>query len=331
MRLGCATAALVALSLGGLLGWGVVRSSQRRSVEAYVYLGESSAGLYPGSPVRLRGVTLGEVREVAVASDGLLIEVRCALWWDSLVELELVDPTKPFGPEQGPFAPPGFYAYLAEVGLTDLRMLTLDFFPADRVTEYPRPDDAPWAHVPAVKSTSQTMKEFVQTRLAGSGPGLQAAVEQLERLEVQSRGLDGARMRRRVSAELDALEQLLEGRPLGEAAAARLKRSHEGLAELRAGVAAVHSALGGSPEIRGRIDTLIERLEQAHVGDRLAKAREAMRQQQAAAQELGAAVVELRRSARGASGWLRDFADALGGVAADGDGLLLAPEAEGPP
>lgn len=330
-RLGCATAALVALVVGGLLGWGVVRSSRRTSVEASVYLGESSAGLYPGSPVRLRGVTLGEVREVAVASDGRLIEVRCALWWDSLVELELVDPDEPLGPEQGPFAPPGFYAYLAEVGLTDLRILTLDFFPADRVTQYPLPDDAPWAHIPAVKSTSQTMKEFVQTRLAGSGPGLQAAIEQLERFEVKSRDLDGARIHARVSTQLDEIERLLEGRPLGEAAAERLKQGHAGLAELRAGVASVRSALGGSPEIRKRVEALIERLEQAQVGERLAKARESMLQQQVGAKELGVALLELRRSVRAASGWLRGFSDAIGGLSSDPDGLLVSPGAEGPP
>ena len=97
-RLGSVVLGLLALGVVALVGWGLVRRSSRKRVQVAIYLGESTQGLAVGSPVRLRGITLGEVRSIRIASDGRLIEVESALWWDRLVELGLADPAQPFTP-----------------------------------------------------------------------------------------------------------------------------------------------------------------------------------------------------------------------------------------
>ncbi|MCA8922749.1 MAG: MCE family protein [Planctomycetes bacterium] len=333
-RLGSVVLGLLALGVLALVGWGIVRRSSRKRVQVAIYLGESTQGLAVGSAVRLRGITLGEVRSIRIASDGRLIEVESALWWDRLVELGLADPAQPFGPGHGPFAPPGFYAYLAPVGFTDLRTIELDFFAEDRVLEFPPPPGAPWAHIPGVQSTSQAIKEFVETTFARSGPGLLRGIETITELDEQTRDLDGQALHARLSARLDELEEAFAGPSLVEKLAGSIRTGREGLELLRAEVAAVQSALSAKRpgEARERVDELLERLARADPGAQAAALREGLQDQERTVTELREQTTALRAALREARDWLDSLRDDASAVAGDRDGLLSAPRpAESPP
>ena len=74
--------------VGGLTFAGMAQL-QRPSQEAYAYFDEPLVGLEPGSSVRFRGVPIGVVDDITLASDKKHLQVRMALYDDKLVKLGL--------------------------------------------------------------------------------------------------------------------------------------------------------------------------------------------------------------------------------------------------
>ncbi|MEZ6188031.1 MAG: MlaD family protein [Planctomycetota bacterium] len=326
-RLGAVTVGAALLIVLGLGVWGVLRRVRRASVRVHIYLAESVQGLQLHSPVRLRGLKIGEVDEIGIASDGRLVELECSLWWDRLVELRLVDPTQPFGPQHGPFAPPGLYAHLAQVGFTDLRVVQLDFYPADRVLEYPLPEDAPWAHVPGVQSTPQAIKEFVERRFKGAGAALESGVELLEAVEAQSHGLDGLALRTRIENQLDDLEAAIQSAPPPAELEGLVDEGRRGLAELSATVAEIGSAIHGEQarQLAAQIDDVLAALGEQDLEALGADLRSELVRQREAAESLRPQVPELRAELVALRRWLEEFRAQVRATAEDRDGLLVSP------
>ena len=91
-KLGLFVVVGVGLFLALLVALGA-SSLKKESVEYATYFDESVQGLDVGSPVKFRGVTIGNVSEIDVAPDRRHVEVLCAITVSQLVSLKLLDTT----------------------------------------------------------------------------------------------------------------------------------------------------------------------------------------------------------------------------------------------
>ncbi len=145
----------------GAVGW-LGACSMRKKADNYVsYFDESVQGLEVGSPIKFRGVTIGTVGKIDIASDHRMVEVTSALGTEELTRLglnEAVGPTRPGTPkklEQGL----GLRVQLASSGLTGVKFLLLDFFTVADNPEPVLPFPVPDRYIPAVPSTMKNIED----------------------------------------------------------------------------------------------------------------------------------------------------------------------------
>lgn len=170
--LGCC--ALVAAGI--LIGF---HRLHRRVVPVYTFFDEAVTGLAVGSPVRARGVPMGEVGEITFAPDHRMVQVRSDIDVDEVARLGL-----PPVDEKGHIpVPSNMRARLASQGLTGERYIALDFF--DEKTNPPpelsfRP---PENYIPAARSVQNTLEQAATTAMNG----LASLVETLRSQQVPER------------------------------------------------------------------------------------------------------------------------------------------------
>lgn len=149
----------------------------KRETESFVtYLDESIQGLDIGSPVKFRGVRIGEVSKITVAPDHRMLEVTAALDVEVLKRLGLYA-----GKElrnDGRYAPPEMRVQVVPQGITGVRFLGIDYFdPA----EHPEPKitfPLPANYIPATISTLASVEEAV-LEVAAQVPAVSKKVQQL--------------------------------------------------------------------------------------------------------------------------------------------------------
>jgi phospholipid/cholesterol/gamma-HCH transport system substrate-binding protein len=158
---GIVTFLAVLVSLGA-------RGLDKETVRYKTYFDESVQGLDIGSPVKFRGVTIGNVAGIDIAPDRRHVEVDCEITVSQLVSLRLVDtaPAKhvlPIG--QKPLVtlavPPDLRMQLGSAGITGVKYIAIDFFD---VTTNPAPDlpfALPENYVPAAPSTMKNIEDAV--------------------------------------------------------------------------------------------------------------------------------------------------------------------------
>ena len=150
-KLGLFVVTGLAIGLAAIVGLGV-RRLYRDAFPLVTYFDESVQGLDVGSPVKFRGVTLGNVQAITVAPDLRHVEVWMRLYKDEVLRMGF-DPTKPRDPL--------LRLQLASAGITGVKFVQFDRFPADR---YPLPQLAftqpePY-YMPAVPSTLKSLEEI---------------------------------------------------------------------------------------------------------------------------------------------------------------------------
>jgi paraquat-inducible protein B len=134
--------------------WIGAQRFERESFQAVSYFDESVQGLEVGSPLKWRGVTIGNVSEITVAPDARQVQVTSNIYTDSLRRLGLARPT-----EGGRFIDPDLRVQLASAGITGVRFLQTDFFDPER---YPPPQlsfKPPWNYVPSTRSTLKSVED----------------------------------------------------------------------------------------------------------------------------------------------------------------------------
>lgn len=134
------------------------RNLKPQVVSYKTFFDESVQGLEVGSPVRFRGVTIGSVSIIDIASDKRLVEVTSALAVKDLKQLGLSLGT---GRELRFGVPPDLRAQLASQGITGVKFLQIDFF---RVEDNPRPKlpfDEPPNYIPAARSTLKNLEDTI--------------------------------------------------------------------------------------------------------------------------------------------------------------------------
>jgi phospholipid/cholesterol/gamma-HCH transport system substrate-binding protein len=136
------------------LFWLGARRFQRLSFPAVSYFDESVQGLDVGSPVKFRGVTVGNVGDITIAPDHRHVQVTSDIYVDALQRLGLGERAPRKGEE---FINPLLRVQLVSAGITGVRFLQTDFFHPGRYPEPVLPFEAPWNYVPSVPSTLKSI------------------------------------------------------------------------------------------------------------------------------------------------------------------------------
>jgi phospholipid/cholesterol/gamma-HCH transport system substrate-binding protein len=157
-KLGLFVVAGVGLSLAALVLLGA-KSLQTETVTYTTYFDESVQGLDVGSPVKFRGVTIGNVSN---------IEVSCGIVVSQLVSLKLLDTTPKkralgFGVKAPATlaVPADLRMQLGSAGITGVKFISIDFFDVADNPPPVLPFSVPENYVPAAPSTMKSLEDAV--------------------------------------------------------------------------------------------------------------------------------------------------------------------------
>jgi paraquat-inducible protein B len=311
LRVGLLVLAGIAATVGVVLFLG--KNQVRHGLNFETYFKESVQGLDVGAPVKFRGVTLGQVSEIALVSAAYpnavpsddtqkttqLVVVRYA-----------VDPAKlGSAPEPGEAVKQGLRARLASQGLTGLAYLELDFvdpqkFPAQEVPWEPEAFYIP--SMPSTVSQVQDALTLVLDRLksvdySGFATRMQAVLEDLH--EQMTTG-DVHAMLADAAGVAHTLREAMDGAHLDEMAA-DLRATTAGLRQVAGGrdmqtlVAKATQAVEQLAEASKRLPALLTALQGTirHTDDGLS--------------DVTTTLAPVLRDARAAAANLRDTSEAL--------------------
>lgn len=194
--LGVAAGCLTVVGLGA-------NKLRRRTATFESFFDESVQGLSVGSPVKFRGVHIGEVALITVAPDRRHVHVLCEVDLKTVERIGLQEP----GEERS--APPSnVRVQIVSQGITGVRFLGIDFFDEQ---EFPRPKldfEVPDNYLPAAKSTLANLEEAIVTA-AEQVPILTAQVKRLlTKLEEVLGDIEWKELSKQVSAALERTSSL---------------------------------------------------------------------------------------------------------------------------
>ncbi len=136
------------------LFWLGARRFQRTAFPAVSYFDESVQGLDVGSPVKFRGVTVGNVTDITIAPDHRHVQVTSDIYVDALQRLGLGERA----PRKGEvFINPLLRVQLVAAGITGVRFLQTDFLHPQRFPVPTLPFEPPWNYVPSAPSTLKSI------------------------------------------------------------------------------------------------------------------------------------------------------------------------------
>ena len=115
----CAVVAAVAL--------GAAKTHEER-VGFYSYFNESVQGLELGSPVKFRGVTIGNVSSIQIAPDHHMVEVLSNIDLDDLKRVGLAEQRHALLAREKFIVPPDLRAQLGSQGITGVKFIAIDIF-----------------------------------------------------------------------------------------------------------------------------------------------------------------------------------------------------------
>lgn len=263
-KVGAFIVGAVALLVASMFWLGASRFSAD-VVERVTYFDESVQGLEVGAPVKFRGVTLGKVSSILIAPDRKLVEVRSEIVVDVMQRMNLIESASDLAPGELD-SPPELRVIIASQGITGIKFLEADFFPAST----PKVDLAftpPPSYVPSAPSTLKSLEDAVR----GLGEELPLAIRSIrelaETLESQAAGAGIAGLSASVTSLSQdirrALDTSVAGGLAGEAVAF--------LSDTRSAVVSLDRLLteaGGEDGSMSRVTSGVEAL-QKDVGDAL--------------------------------------------------------------
>lgn len=169
------------------------RSLRKQTVGYYSYLDEAVTGLDVGSPVRFRGVTIGNVSLIAIASDHRHIELQYDLSVEALTGLGLAAAR---GEATRIRVPPDLRVQLGSQGITGVKYVLIDFFDVEDHPPPQLPFNVPANYIPSTASTMKNVEGSV-VRAIDQVPivaeQLTAVLGKVDRLlgELEQSGLGG--------------------------------------------------------------------------------------------------------------------------------------------
>ena len=133
----------------------------RPSAEVVSFFDESVQGLEEGAPLKMRGVTIGKVKDIAFAPDGRVVRVTSDVFLDVLrgIGLEsLADDADLFR-----MLPPDLRVRLAVTGITGVRFLEVDSVDPNDGQDMALGFDVPANHLPARRSTLKSLEQSLMS------------------------------------------------------------------------------------------------------------------------------------------------------------------------
>jgi phospholipid/cholesterol/gamma-HCH transport system substrate-binding protein len=207
-KLGLFVVSGLAIALGAIIALGLDRLN-RDAFPVVTYFDESVQGLDVGSPVKFRGVTLGNVSTITVAPDHRHVEVWMRIYKDESARMG-------FDPEaiRDPYLRP----QLAAAGITGVRFVQFDTFPPDRYPEpalgFEPPERYYMASVPSTLKSLEEVANEVLAKLPGLsdqvGDTLKEAKRALRTLSEVARWVQGDAGVKKVFATLEETARSLD-------------------------------------------------------------------------------------------------------------------------
>ncbi len=260
------------------------RRLDKKTVAYETYLDESVQGLDVGSPVKFRGVSIGDVSDIGVAPDRRHVMVTLKLEIDKLNELAL---TAIPGPLARIVVPPDLRVQLDSSGLTGAKFISIDFFAVADNPVVPLPFPVPDNYIPSAQSTMKNLEDSV-VRAVDRFP--EVADQIIRLISKMNRILDD-----------------VDDRQLPEQAGITLNNVNHAIEDLRGAVRGMDPAKlsAQSQQIMTNVNGALERL--TALLDRLQGPKGLLASVERAASAVG-------EVAHGATGIGTDLADALKGV-----------------
>ena len=134
------------------------RSMQRDVVTYISFFDESVQGLDVGSPVKFRGVVVGNIEQIRVAPDRRRVEVVLDLGVEDLKEMGLSEGA---GKKLRIRVPADLRVQLASQGITGVKFLQLDFFDPHSYPAPQLPFPTPENYIPSAVSTMKNVEDAV--------------------------------------------------------------------------------------------------------------------------------------------------------------------------
>jgi len=159
-KLGAFVLGGLALAMGVLI-WLGAANWNRHTRTITTYFDESVQGLEVGSPIKFRGVSVGSVHEISVASDLRHVRVTSLVYENVLRRLGLAEQNEPknTGFLQGELKDREVRIQLASTGITGVKFLQIDFFDTKRFPVEKLPFDPGPNYVPSTPSTLKSIEE----------------------------------------------------------------------------------------------------------------------------------------------------------------------------
>ena len=194
---------VLAVTAAGYFG---TRSLRKETVNYTSYFDESVTGLESGSPVKFRGVTIGNVSKIDVAPDRRHVEITYELGVSVLGRLGLATGE---GQHTTLQLPPDLRAQLGSSGLTGLKYISIDFFDVASNPAPVLPFPLATNCIPVTPSTMKSLEDSV-IRAVEQFPTLAADVilvlDHVNRLLTE---LEEQHLPRRATRVLDNADQTL--------------------------------------------------------------------------------------------------------------------------
>lgn len=210
-KIGLLVVSGVAVAIATIFYLGAQRLARER-IERVTYFDESVQGLDIGAPLKMRGVTIGTVKDITIAPDHRLVEVTSDVFIDVMVRLdlgteeELRDYTAPI--------PEDLRVQLATTGITGVKFLLVDFFkdapPSPELSFEPGP-----GYVPSTPSTLKSIEDSFYTLAQRLPEALESITTLANTLERQAGSVDIAALQASI-LDLVANADQLVGRVDGQ-------------------------------------------------------------------------------------------------------------------
>jgi phospholipid/cholesterol/gamma-HCH transport system substrate-binding protein len=194
-KLGLFVVICLAIGLGGVAYFGA-QSIPKETITYASYFDEAVTGLEDGSPVKFRGVTIGNVSKIEVAIDRRHVKVSYELTVSVLRQLGIaignVDEKAHMK------VAPNLRAQLAQTGVTGVKFVQIDFFD-EASPEEPLPFKISGNYIPATSSSLKNIEGSI-VRAADHLPELTAQlVALIDRFNRMAAQVDEQRLPQRVS------------------------------------------------------------------------------------------------------------------------------------
>lgn len=134
---------------------------RKDTVRYHSYFNESVQGLDLGSPVKFRGVTIGNVSAIEIAPDHRHVDVMCELDVTDIKRLGLAEKGTRGGKTKFSI-PPDLRAQLGSQGITGVKFIAIDFFDVKSNPPPELPFTVPSDHyIPAAPSMMKNLEDTI--------------------------------------------------------------------------------------------------------------------------------------------------------------------------